>query len=293
MSKKVIPVRRDLKLNLPEEQIKTWHSNNPHITHFFNALSLLFPAGERFFIDSVRNYRDEITDPDLKAAVTAFIGQEAMHSREHIEYNAAMQRAGLPADELDQFTVSLLGFMKKIFPKSTHLAGTIALEHFTAILGNMVLVDKPIMDGAQPAYKQLWMWHAMEETEHKAVAYDLWKAVMKPTLGNYLHRSAVMLLATSIFWPVVAYFYVRMVAADPESRKVMLRGMPALLKLMFGGKGRFWRLIPEFFEYFRPGFHPWDQDNRYLLEEIPNIVVEVANSGRQPVKKPTLVKAAA
>ena len=282
MSTNVMPVRRDLKLHLPEEKINTWHSNNRHITHFFNALSMLFPAGERFFIDSVRQYRDRITDPELNKAVTGFIGQEAMHSREHIEYNNAVGRTGLPAEELHQFTLGLLNWVRKVFPKSTQLAGTVCLEHYTAILGNMVLVDKVMLEGADPAYKQIWTWHAMEETEHKGVAYDVWNTVMRPGLKSYLRRSFAMVLTTVLFWPVVAYFYVRLVAADPETKGKHVAGVWSLLKLMFGGKGRFWRLVPEFFEFFRPGFHPWDQDNRHLLEEIPDLVVEVKHSGRMP-----------
>ena len=72
------------------------------MTHFFNALSLLFPAGERFFMDSVRNYRDRIHDPVLRKQVLGFIGQEAMHTREHVDYNDLLQTAGLPAHKLDR-----------------------------------------------------------------------------------------------------------------------------------------------------------------------------------------------
>ncbi len=280
MTNHVMPVRRDLKLHLPDEQINTWHGNNRHITHFFNALSMLFPVGERFFMDSVRAYRDQITDPELKQAVTAFIGQEAMHSREHQEYNEAVGRTGLPAAELDAFTARLLGRVQKRMPKSFQLAATVCLEHYTAILGNMVLVDKVLLEGAHPAYQQIWRWHAMEETEHKGVAYDVWNAVIKQGVGSYLLRSTAMLITTAIFWPVVFYFHARLVWADPKTQGNRISGYGAMFKLMLGGKGRFWRLIPEFFEFFKPGFHPWDQDNRHLLEDIPTLMVEVNNAGR-------------
>ena len=91
--KNIMPVRRDVKLNLPEDKVTHWHERGAHVTHFLNALSLLFPAGERMFMDAVRAYRDDITDPELKKAVVAFIGQEAMHSREHVEYNEMLDRA--------------------------------------------------------------------------------------------------------------------------------------------------------------------------------------------------------
>ncbi|MCA3859791.1 MAG: metal-dependent hydrolase, partial [Burkholderia sp.] len=83
----MMPVRRDIRFALPPERARDWHVQGVPVTHFMNALSLLFPAGERFFMDSVRNYRDQIEDPELKKQVIGFIGQEAMHTREHIEYN--------------------------------------------------------------------------------------------------------------------------------------------------------------------------------------------------------------
>ncbi len=93
----MLPIRRDLRFALPAERIKDWHEQGPFITHFFNALSLLFPQGELFFMDSVRHYRQRIDDPELKQQIQGFIGQEAMHSREHVAYNDLMQAAGLPA----------------------------------------------------------------------------------------------------------------------------------------------------------------------------------------------------
>lgn len=125
----VTPERRDLHLLPPGDRIGDWHKAGPNVTPFMNALSLLFPAGERMFIDAVRSYRNDIPDPDpdLKKAGTAFIGQEGMHSREHNEYNQLMTDAGLPADKLDKFTWDLLDLLKCNTLKPTPLAVTIAL----------------------------------------------------------------------------------------------------------------------------------------------------------------------
>ena len=127
----VMPERRDLHFLPPGDRICDWHQAGPNVTQFMNALSLFFPAGERMFIDAVRAYRDEIPDPDLRKAATAFIGQEAMHSREHIEYNQLMDAAGLPASELDAQVWAHTEYVKKHSSKVTPLLMTIALEHFT------------------------------------------------------------------------------------------------------------------------------------------------------------------
>ena len=166
------------------------------MTHFFNALSLLFPAGERFFMDSVRNYRDQIDDPVLKKQVLGFIGQEAMHTREHIEYNDLLQEAGLPAHKLDKRLWAILNFGRKILPHSYQLAVTVCLEHYTAMLAGLLLEDASRIGGSVEGYTQMWTWHALEETEHKSVSYDVWNAVLKPGLGRYLLRTGTMLATT-------------------------------------------------------------------------------------------------
>ena len=232
-----------------------------------NALSLLFPAGERFFMDSVRNYRDQIEDPELKKQVLGFIGQEAMHTREHIEYNDLLQASGLPAHKLDKRLWTILGWFKKVLPHSMQLAITIALEHYTAILANQLLSGhEHRIDGSVEGYQQMWMWHAMEETEHKAVSYDVWRTVMKPGLGSYLLRTGTMLTTTVFFWAIVFDFHVRLMRAHRREHG-KFGGMWRLVKYLYSPKhGVFPSIAREWLDYFRPGFHPWDHDNHQYLQ---------------------------
>lgn len=284
--KNIMPVRRDVKLNLPEEKVSNWHEQGPHVTHFMNALSLFFPAGERMFMDAVRNYRDEITDPELKKAVVAFIGQEAMHSREHVEYNEMLDRAGLPASKLDSFLWGFLAFIKKTLGKRLTLAGTIALEHYTALMADQLLRNPDVLgEKSDPAYKQMWMWHAYEETEHKAVAYDVWNHVLPNNMRNRFTRRFAMVLATVIFWPFVAYFHMRLVFADKTIKGGHIKGFWAVSKILWGKKvGVLRRPVAngEFMDYFKADFHPWMHDNSGFLTEIDNFVASVEGSGRKP-----------
>lgn len=148
----VMPVRRDLRFDLPVERAKDWHAQGSHVTHFFNALSLLFPAGERFFMDSVRHYRDRIDDPVLKKQVLGFIGQEAMHTREHVEYNELLQANRMPARKLDQRVWIVLGYVKRTFPQALQLAHTVAAEHYTAMLADWILRDPTRLAGSVEGY---------------------------------------------------------------------------------------------------------------------------------------------
>lgn len=270
----VMPERRDLHFLPPGDRICDWHQAGPNVTQFMNALSLLFPAGERMFIDAVRSYRDEIPDPDLKKAATAFIGQEAMHSREHIEYNQLMEDAGLPANKLDQFVWDLLDIVKTRTPKSMPLAATIALEHYTALMGDMLLRHPEQLAGSQEDYERIWRWHALEEVEHKAVAYDVYEKCIGRGPRNWIERSGAMALATGIFWPVLFSFYWQMSQADPKCRAEGWRGHLKMLNFTFGRPGWLRRMTPEWLAYFKYSFHPWQQNNADLLAELDEVVDE-------------------
>ncbi|WP_225741680.1 metal-dependent hydrolase [Halospina sp. K52047b] len=270
----VMPERRDLHFLPPKERIHDWHAQGPHMTQFMNALSLFFPAGERLFIDALRAYRDQIPDPDLKKAATAFIGQEAMHSREHIEYNKLMQEEGLPADKLDAFVWSLLDFLKERTPKSMPLNATIALEHFTALMGGFLLDHPEVMEGSQDDYLRMWQWHAMEEVEHKAVCYDVWEKCIGRGPTAYLKRAFGMTTATVIFWPLVVGFYFQMVNNSEACRKEGWRGHLTVLNTLLGKPGVLRRQIPEWLEYFKYSFHPWQQNNSHHIAHLNELAEE-------------------
>jgi predicted metal-dependent hydrolase len=265
----MLPIRRDLKFKLPAERIGDWNAGGRHVSQFFNTLSIFFPSGERFFIDSVRNYRERITDPELQKAVTAFIGQEAMHGREHIEYNEVLVASGMPADAMERLVIRLLRFGKWALPRADQLAITIALEHFTAILADMVLREPKLLEGAEPRYAALWRWHALEETEHKAVAYDVYQAVIGKGPGAYVRRCVALAALTILFWSLVFPFHLIIMARD--GGLFDLKGWWTLFKFHWVRPGVLRRIIPAYFDYYKPGFHPWQHDNRGYLAQIEEI----------------------
>jgi predicted metal-dependent hydrolase len=147
-------------------------------SHVAASLSAVFPDGEDFFVRSVRHYRSEITDPELKRQVTGFIGQEAMHGREHRAFNNRLAELGYPTKRFERWTERGLKARERFLPPVSNLAATAALEHFTATLAELVLSSDEVqaMFGHQEV-KNLFLWHALEESEHKAVAFDVYKAV--------------------------------------------------------------------------------------------------------------------
>jgi predicted metal-dependent hydrolase len=252
-------VRRDLRFDFSDRDLRTWHPAGLHVAHFFNALSIFFPEGEKFFIDSVRHYADRIRSPRLQREVSGFIGQEAMHSREHRHYNEALAAAGLPIAALEAAVKRHLALVRKQDAPANALAATIALEHFTAIMADVLLSDDRLLDGADPRLAEVWRWHAIEETEHKAVAYDVYCEAVGTDRAAYVRRVIVMLVASIDFWLRVFAYHLALVRADGALTD--LRGWATLLRFLFVSPGSLRKLVRPWLHYFRRDFHPWQHDN--------------------------------
>ena len=274
------PTRRDLDFRLAPDKAANWHLWGTHVTTFFNTLSLFFPVGERFFIHSVRHYRDRITDPELQKAVTGFIGQEAMHGREHDEYNAHVAAAGLPIQDMEAQVSRLLENLKSTVSPSFQLSATVALEHLTAILADHLLHEPRAIEGSDPNYRDLWLWHALEETEHKAVAFDVYRELIGEKPSGYALRVGGFVVANLIFWTLFSRYYVQNLRAQNQHRN--WRGWLRVLNFSFGTPGGLRRIVPDWLAYFRPGFHPWDHDNRDPLARLDEIAQRYAAAIKGP-----------
>jgi predicted metal-dependent hydrolase len=275
MAEQVLPTRRNLKFKLRPERALDWHQDGLNVSQFLNTMSLFFPVGERFFIDSVRAFRDQVDDPELEEAVKAFIGQEAMHGREHEEYNEAIAAQGVPIETQEKFVDNLLRFLQRTTPRAFQLSATVALEHLTAILADGLLNLPEIMDGADEDYKALWNWHALEETEHKSVAFDVYRTVMGDDSdpGSYALRSSALVLATGIFFALFIPYYLHNVRI--QGGLFSVQGWRSVWRHTWGRKGIFRFMTPNWLDWFRPGFHPWDHDNQHFLEQIDTLVTDV------------------
>jgi predicted metal-dependent hydrolase len=254
--------RRNVEFGFePANVPRDWYGDDPFTTTHLDALSLLFPEGERFFVDSVKQLRHLIEDDDLRQRVAGFIGQEAMHGREHRAFNRMLVEHGYAAAPgVDAWLESFLQLVRRVLPRHSQLAVTCALEHFTAIMAERLLRDERMREPMHPSVRPLWMWHALEESEHKAVAYDVYLAAG----GGYVRRVAIMILTTVIFFCVTLAVQARLMRA----RGVLFRPWRWLggIQRMWIWPGYFTRMIPAYLDYFRPGFHPDDRDTTALLD---------------------------
>lgn len=251
------PVRRmDFGFN---DVPKYWFHDDPFLTHFLSNLSSLFPEGEFFFVTSMRNIRDRIDDPVLQKEISAFIGQEAMHSKEHKVFNDYATAHGIDVDYFHRRVGILLKLGHKILSHKTQLGITCALEHFTATVAAQ-LMRREDWNGRMndPTMRKMWLWHAIEESEHKSVCYDAYQRLY----NDYGTRAATMVVAWSILAVVLIEQQIRLMAKDGHlfNVKSWARGIWGLL----GTRGFLTQLTLPLLDYFRPGFHPQDHDSEAL-----------------------------
>ncbi|CAE7205056.1 unnamed protein product [Symbiodinium microadriaticum] len=263
-------VVRNIDFGLEDPTIpKYWHSDCPGITNYLNALSVLFPEGETFFIDSARPYAKDIEDPKLRAEIKGFMTQEALHTREHVAYNDMLVRQGYPADKLEARLKKDLDMGRKMLPKSAQLAITCSLEHWTATMANALLCDPEALDGADPRMANVWRWHAVEETEHKAVCYDLYQEAVTKELGEKAAyrqriRSHIMVALPFQIWTFIFWLQFMKAAGELGNMKAWWN----TFRFLWLRKNSVMRRVTrEWFHYFRKDFHPWDHDNKHFIEE--------------------------
>lgn len=233
------------------------------MSHIVSVLSALFPEGEDFFVRSVRHYRDQIDDPVLKKQVAGFIGQEAIHGREHRDFNDRLAALGYLTRLVDRTTGARLKLNEKIAPAKVNLAVTAALEHYTATLAEVLLGDpEALAKFTHDEVRNLLVWHAIEESEHKAVAFDVYQAVC----GDPKLRARVMNVVTAGFLGTSVFFTLLSLAKDPDVRRDPKRLWASAKKL----KTSPWLtkdVRRRIRDYHRPDFHPDDHDATDLLEE--------------------------
>jgi len=253
---------RDRKFERGELDHRLWHGGNVVATAIYNALSSTFPVGEAYFVESVRAFR-EGTPPKLAAEIKAFTTQEAIHSREHDAFNKRAEQAGYDLSKLERRVSERLAITKDR-PPIVNVAATMALEHFTAILAHQLLKAPGHLAGADPEARDLWLWHACEEIEHKGVAYDTWLWATRdwPRSKRWKVKAKVMLLVTRNF--VVD----RTAGALELMRQDGVTGLEAwssLLWYQWISPGMFRKIAGAWLKFFLPGFHPWNEDDRDLL----------------------------
>lgn len=248
-------VVRRLLIDLTTPFERFWNGGDAFRSAFFNALSMSFPIGEQFFIDSVRNAARTLPTERreaLAAEVAGFVGQEATHRRLHGLYNEHLYHQGYQNAWEERVRIRLKKF--EGLDLRHPLAVTAANEHFTAVLAEHLLSYPQALDGAEDRLRTLWLWHASEEAEHRSTAFDVYKALE----GSELARIRWMRITTFYFLSDVLRQTVRNLAHDGQLWR--WRTVRSAWQFLLGREhGLLRKCYRPWREYFRADFHPNQQ----------------------------------
>lgn len=249
----VLPVvRAGLDFNLHQAP-RFWFGGDPFRTRVFDALSLTFPDGERYFIESVRLFRDQISDPVLQQRVADFIRQEAQHGIAHEKMNQLMADQGMPIDQFISLLKKLFAFELRERSPQYNIAMTAAAEHLTALMAEAFFGQRATLAKADPLVRALLAWHAIEEMEHRDVAFDVMKQVARVPQWQ---RQSTLILTTVMMFGFTLYRTNIMLAADGFDARQRLKLFGKGLPWLFGRKGILTRMRKPYLDWFKRDFHP-------------------------------------
>lgn len=253
---------RDQRFGRGEAMERWWCNGDPVATAWMNSLSASFPRGEALFIDSVKAFRQG-APPRLAHEIRAFIQQEVNHTREHLAFNRAAADAGYDMTRIDARIAEHTALARTRKP-IVQLGITMALEHFTAMFARLFLTStKGFFDPDAP-YGAIWRWHAVEEIEHKGVAFDTFLHATRgwPRSRRWKLKALTMLIITKRFIQHRSVDALDLLAQDGITG---WRAKARLVWYLFGKPGVLRRIFPAWVAYFLPGFHPWNHDDRHLI----------------------------
>ncbi len=259
---------------------RRWVGGDPFASAFFNALSVAFPKGETFFIESLRKFRNHVP-PKLQGEIRAFIQQEATHSREHHCFNQHLEDCDLDISRLEQAVADVVDAIRRM-PETSHLTATMCIEHITAILAAETIANPRHFEHADDQQRKLWLWHASEEVEHKGVAYDTWVHVTRDwnPLKRWYVRSMFMAKISLGFTINRSKGVLDLLRQDGISG---LRAWIGLAHYALVGPAPFRRTIRPWLQFFKPGFHPWQIDDRHLIQLAESEYEAAIMDGEKPL----------
>ncbi|AXI04715.1 metal-dependent hydrolase [Aquirhabdus parva] len=236
------------------------YSKSPLISHFLTALSMSFPRGEMFFVDTIKNVRSEIKDPSLKADIAAFIGQESMHAKAHDQFNTEIQSADYHLKRFDAEIDKEMARLRTL-SKRRQLAATVALEHFTAMIAGYILTHPKLVQQLPPNMASLWIWHAVEEIEHKHVAFDVYQTVFNNLAQRRRSMRTISLgfiISNTVMTSQLLWQNRKQSLGSVKQIWANLQGVGTLAHMMVS-------LLPEYLAFYKESFHPSEIDHTPLL----------------------------
>ena len=262
-SAKIMPSfeAQSMRLEWSDDLPMNWNDNSPFKTQFLNALSVNFPEGERFFINSIKPFVEQINNEQQLADIKEFIKQENWHRFIHVQYNAWMERKGLPAQEVETKMNKFWNNLALKWSKTSCLAATVCIEHITAVNAQLFLSYRTNLKRMHPHFEQVWRWHGIEEIEHKAVAMDVYNAIG----GKVFQRRLAMLLVLMYYTYYMFKNTFIFLRADKQLYK--WKTLKDALVMLFDKQSGVIRCsMPQMLDFMRADWHPNQTNHSVLLK---------------------------
>jgi hypothetical protein len=268
-----------LKQNWDQELPKYWFDNSPLKTHFMNAISIMTPVSEYAVIHTLRETQKVLKDPELKKQITHMIAQENWHSYSHKKYNQWLESIDLPALELaSKWLVNLTNAKKRadrFLGEASWLPAIVSGEHNAACFMEYMLDRPKLLQQMHPHFRQAWVWHSLEEIEHKGSSMDMWIDTKDLYNRKKWKLNLVFVYQSIRFHSNLIKFTLILLNRDKQLWK--WRTLKDSISFFFGNDGLFLNTVGPWLSFFKANFHPWNHDTRYLfkqhqkISEIPNI----------------------
>lgn len=271
---------RQLDFRLSEQMPRRLFGDNITATTYLATLSAFFPPGEDFFVQSVNHFSGRVTDPTLRAEVAGFTGQEVIHSREHDRLNEVLRERGFDVDVAERAVRIALALLSRL-PARQQLACTALMEHFTALMAEETLAAEDAGEGhIHPDLNELWLWHALEELEHKSVSYDVYE-----TIGNrWIERLLAEPLVVATVGPALlaSWGWLLVTEGALTRRGDLLEG----LRLVLGPGAIMRKVLLGMPRFRRRDFHPDKRDTSAIERDWRDRLFGTAGTLRDQLRRP-------
>jgi len=241
---------RPYKFEWSDDLPRYWFDGSPFKTHFMNSLSISFPEGEKYFIQSVNHFKGKISDTEQLEELNKFIAQETWHTYNHKKYNEWLERQGYPIQELQLQSIANIKKAKDNLGPLGRLVNTMVIEYVTAISGDWVLAHDEVTGRMHPQFAEFWKWHATEEVEHRSVVHKLLctviekRGIAKKKMDSFPKKA--LIVSTYDLFSFTICNTIKMLKRDGQLYK--WRTFKDAMNLLFNRKngllfGMFWPLM--------------------------------------------------
>lgn len=262
-SQSKLPInRRTVRFDYSDIEGDTFHSNDAVVSAFWVGLSATFPLGEAEFIRSVKLFENQITDPKLVADVADFAAQEAHHGLQHKKLNKHFDDNGFNTKQVENLISEEISKRQVTWSPKKRLMRTVCAEHVTAVMANFALTQPNAMRDVPESFHNMFAWHAIEEIEHKSVAFDVYQNTVGDMAALKRHYAGFIFYE----FPLSYYLVTRFLLKD-RGHKVTWAERKAMWKFLFGKGGMMSSMFKHYMMFFKKGFHPWNHDDSAVIEE--------------------------